>query len=233
MSNRWQGLKEAFLDFLFPPHCVNCGREGDWLCPACQNQLSFILPPLCPKCGRHLGNALHCTACQSLRIDGIRSVAYSEGILREAIHQFKYNGIQVLALPFGRMLYACWRSENIPADVLVPVPLHPQRIRQRGYNQSLLLAEQLSRYTGLPVDQTTLQRVKNTLPQVDLDARQRRENVTDAFQCTSASLAGKDIVLIDDVCTTGATLEACSDALKAQGARSVWGFTLGRARDAA
>jgi len=231
MSELWRNMKEALLDLLFPPRCVNCRREGEWLCRACQSQIEYVPPPICAKCGRHLASGEPCDACQALRIDAIRSVAYSEGALREAIHHFKYNGVQALAEPFGRILYAYWQTHDVSADILIPVPLHPRRLRERGYNQSLLLAEQLARRAGLPVDQIALRRVKYTRPQVELGPRERQENVADAFECVSSSLTGQKVVLIDDVCTTGATLEACSEALRARGVRSVWALTLARARE--
>jgi len=230
LASHWRKLTEALLDLLFPPRCVGCGREGEWFCQTCQSQLAFILPPVCPMCGLHLPVGSFCSQSHSPWLDAIRSVAYSEGALREAIHQFKYRGVRALALPFGKLLYGCWQIHEIPADVIVPVPLHPRRLRERGYNQSELLAEQLGRHTGVPVNCAVLRRVKHTLPQVGLNAQRRRENVADAFQAVSDSLADQRVVLIDDVCTTGATLEACSVALKTQGARSVWALTLGRAK---
>ena len=232
---RWRTVKEALLNLLFPPRCINCRREGEWLCAECRSRIEYVPLPICPKCGRRLANNQSCAAtcgdCRDVRIDAIRSVAYSEGVLRDAIHHFKYNGVQALAAPFGQMLYDYWQTQNIPADLLIPVPLHPRRLRERGYNQSLLLAEQLARRVGLPVDQAALRRVKHTRPQVGLGARERQENVADAFECVSSSLAGQRVVLIDDVCTTGNTLEACSQALKAQGVRSVWALTLARAKE--
>jgi len=118
----------------------------------------------------------------------------------------------------------------MPADVLVPVPLHTARLRERGYNQAALLAREMSRRVGLAVDEQTLVRQRATAPQVELDAAQRRENVRDAFHCSGNGLAGKRVLLIDDVCTTGATLEACAIALYDEGeARGVQALTLARA----
>ena len=115
----------------------------------------------------------------------------------------------------------------MPGEALVGVPLHPRRLRERGYNQSSLLAKELGKCVGLPVIEDCLIRVKQAQPQVKAaDVEQRRRNVADAFVCRDERVKGKRIVLIDDVCTSGATLESCAAALKNKGATSVWGLTL-------
>jgi ComF family protein len=117
----------------------------------------------------------------------------------------------------------------MPVDVVVPVPLHTARLRERGYNQAALLARELAQQAGLPIDEGTLVRKRATAPQVELNAKQRKENVHGAFYCSGNALTGKRVLLIDDVCTTGATLEACAVALYENGARSVQALTLARA----
>jgi ComF family protein len=118
----------------------------------------------------------------------------------------------------------------MPVDVLVPVPLHKNRLRRRGFNQAALLAHQLSREAHLEVDEQTLVRQRATASQIDLNPEQRKKNVHDAFQCTTSALANSRVLLIDDVCTTGATLEACAVALQDRGTQSVQALTLARAR---
>jgi len=157
-------------------------------------------------------------------------VAYFDGTLREAIHRFKYSNLQDLATPLGKLMSDYWEKSPLPAEIIVPVPLHPDRLRERGYNQATLLARELGKSIGLPIEKSSLARVRATLPQVELGAQERKENVRDAFRCANAELKDKRVLLIDDVCTTGATLEACSIALRQVGARSVWAFTLARAR---
>jgi ComF family protein len=115
-------------------------------------------------------------------------------------------------------------------DVIVPIPLHPKRQRQRGYNQATLLARELGAQLGRPVVEDTLRRTKATAPQVDLKFQERRDNVRDAFVCQNAGLAGKQVMLVDDVCTTGATLESAAIALQNIGVRAIWAYTLARAR---
>jgi ComF family protein len=141
----------------------------------------------------------------------------------------------VLAAPLGRLMAQGWAvlppAEVIP-DAVVPVPLHASRERERGYNQAALLAHELSSRVRLPVVEDVLVRARETVPQVGLDATERRANVLHAFQCSTTGLAGGRVLLVDDVCTSGATLEAASDALREGGVSSVWAYTLARARGA-
>jgi ComF family protein len=152
-----------------------------------------------------------------------------EGPLRQAIHHLKYSGRSSLAEPLGRFLTECWIAGPLPADLIVPVPLHKARLHERGYNQSTLLARQLARASGLPLAEEALKRIRATTPQVSLNAIEREANVRDAFEAHANLVVGRRILLVDDVCTTGATLDACSRALKQGGATSVWALTLARA----
>ena len=230
----WCAFRSRFLDFLFPPRCVGCRRVGTWLCAECLGKIPRVEPPFCSRCGGAVQAKAHglCVRCRTspLRIDCTRSVVYFEGVLREAVHQFKYNGRTVLAEPLGELMAAYLLQHPMPADVLVPVPLHPARLRGRGYNQAALLANEIGQQAGLAVDEQTLIRRRATAPQVELNAEQRRENVRAAFHCLGSRLVGQRVLLIDDVCTTGATLEACAIALEEEGgARSVQAMTLARA----
>lgn len=222
----------ALLDLLFPPRCVACGRAGAWLCAACLAQVDWLTPPLCPHCGEPLDPDERCPRGRRhlLLLDGLRSAAWHSGPLRVAIHRLKYRGQRVVAEPLGAILLQAWRLDPLPVDLLVPVPLHTTRLRERGYNQATLLARQLGRATGIGVDDRSLRRTRNTRSQVDLSAPERLANVEGAFSCRGRSLQGRAICLMDDLCTTGATLEACAAALRAAGARSVWGYTLARPR---
>jgi ComF family protein len=156
--------------------------------------------------------------------------------MRAAIHQLKYRGARHLAEPLGELLLETFDDIGDDtrigpsADVLVPVPLHSSRLAERGYNQSALLAAELSRATGLPVADGPLRRIRPTEPQMALPAERRRANVVGAFAVRSAELVGARVLLIDDVCTTGSTLEACAAALKAAGTLQVRALTLARVR---
>ncbi|MGD2146880.1 MAG: ComF family protein [Anaerolineae bacterium] len=146
------------------------------------------------------------------------------------MHKFKYEGLTVLAEPLGRLMVECWSRLPTLTDVLVPVPLHKSHLRTRGFNQAALLAYQLANHVHLPVDEKTLIRHRATASQFRLTTAERRENVSGAFRCLSDALSGKSVLVIDDVCTTGSTLEACALALMDGGARRVQALTLARAR---
>jgi ComF family protein len=235
-------FKIALIDLLFPPYCVACRRLGAWLCPACLAKIESIHPPICQRCGLPSGRdqaanpgMLICSHCQRapLQLDGLLAYAYHSGPLREAIHQFKYEDLRSLAGPLGKLMHDGWTMlapPNLEIDTIVPVPLHPARQRQRGYNQSVLLARELGVALARPVVEGVLIRTKATAPQVGLNALERRTNVQDAFQCVGSALSGKRVLLVDDVCTTGCTLESACLALRASGASSVWAYTLARAR---
>ncbi len=223
-------LKTGLLDLLFPLRCLGCGSEGALICPACSPSLPRIEPPSCLRCGTPLGKGKPCSTCVShpLTIDGIRSMFLFAGTARQAILQFKYKRLKAMAAPLGQLLAEFLRCAPLPGEVVVPVPLHPKRLRRRGYNQASLLANEIGKLTGLPVAEGTLVRLRDTVSQArTAGAAERRSNVRDAFGCPR-ELHGEKILLIDDVCTTGATLDACARTLKAAGAGSIWGLTAAR-----
>jgi ComF family protein len=230
---RWGRFRNALLDLVLPPHCAGCGQAGSLWCAACHSAVQLVHDPVCPHCGRPQRSDGSCPQCRHAQrpreIDGVRSAVIFEGPLRQAIHHLKYNGRSSLAEPLGSFLSARWQAGPLPADLIVPVPLHKARLRERGYNQSTLLARQLSRASGLPLIEETLTRIRATAPQITLNAAEREANVRDAFEARADLARGRRVLLVDDVCTTGATLAASSRALKAAGATSVWALTLARA----
>ncbi|HDQ72193.1 MAG TPA: ComF family protein [Chloroflexi bacterium] len=227
----WRDLSRQLLNLFFPPRCMGCGRVGVHLCADCSDLVPRVLSPFCVRCGDAVETGRFCKRCRvsPLRIESVRSVACFEGFIQEAIHHLKYDGHFALAEPLGGLMANYWAACGHPVDVVVPVPLHAQRLRERGYNQAALLAREMVHHAGLPVDERTLVRNRATASQIDLDAVQRKENVRDAFVCVDDRLAGKRVLLIDDVCTTGSTLEACAVALYEGGAQHVRALTLARA----
>jgi ComF family protein len=189
------------------------------------------MAPFCPRCGRPQASGIVCPDCwqRPTKIDGVRSPFRFDGAVRKSIHELKYRNLKAISPCLGELL-AYYLNENpLPGEVLVSVPLHPRRLRERGYNQSALLAKELGKSIDLPVIEACLVRVKQAQPQVRaVDVEERRRNVADAFVCRDDKATGKQIILVDDVCTSGATLESCAAALKDRGATSVWGLTLAR-----
>lgn len=224
-------LKRQATELFFPGSCVGCGKEGAFVCSLCRAKLPYIRGAVCSCCGRPITNADTCAECRSspLQVDGIRAPFSFDGIMRSAIHYFKYRRIRALAKPLAEFLYAYVQANGVRAEVLVPVPLHRDKLKERGYNQAELLARGLGKLTGWPVEAASLVRVKDAPPQArTASARERRQNVKGAFACKDTHLQGKAVLLIDDVCTTGATINACAEVLKKLPATSVWALTVAR-----
>lgn len=226
----------AGIDLIFPPRCGGCEQTGHRFCGVCQAALIKLTTPLCHWCGYPLNSANTCPSCQTTRpshppsaLTGIRSVAFFDGPLRHALHRLKYKRDVILADALARLLVEAWNEWALPGEVIIPVPLSERRLRERGYNQAGLLARAFAELTNLRYVPEAVTRIRYTETQVNLTAAQRRLNVAGAFQARASHVAGRAVVLIDDVCTTGATLQATAEAVRAAGAADVWGFTLGRA----
>ncbi|MGB5926504.1 MAG: ComF family protein [Dehalococcoidia bacterium] len=224
-------LIEVAVDSFFPRRCVGCGRVGGFLCPECLRKLPRLVPPFCPRCGRPQASGIVCPSCwqRPTEIDGIRSPFRFDEVVRKSVHELKYRNLKAISPCLAELLADYLKENPLPGEALVSVPLHPRRLRERGYNQSGLLARELGKRIGLPVIEDCLIRVKQAQPQVRaVDVEERRSNVADAFVCRDERVKGKETILIDDVCTSGATLESCAAVLKNRGATSVWGLTLAR-----
>ena len=232
----------AVFEFFLPSQCPCCGKfldEGrQGFCSKCLSEVRWIEPPFCSICGTpFISGEVEdhpCGACvvQRKYFRMARALAAFEGSLQGAIHRWKYEGKTHLT-PF----FAEWMAEGLnrywevrSIDFLIPVPLHPQRLRERGFNQALLLAESLSRRTGIPALKTILKKKKPTLPQVNLSGVEREKGLRGAFHVAQREeLLGKSVLLIDDVYTTGATVNECSKGLVKGGAERVDVLTLAHA----
>jgi ComF family protein len=222
-------LKRVALDLLFPPYCIGCGKEGSYICGRCERELSYISPPVCTLCGRPLLPGGSCPGCigQPTSLDGIRAPFLFEGIVRKAVHDLKYHNLRALVPVLAGYLKEYLMENPLPGDILVPVPIHRKRIHERGYNQSSLLARELGRLTSLPVEDSCLIRLTYIAPQAKLaSAAERQQNTVGAFACKDDRLKKKQVILIDDVSTSGATMNACAAALKTAGAAAVYGLAL-------
>lgn len=221
------------LDVLFPPRCAVCGAAGHLVCPTCAQQVEPVPAAICAHCGRVQPAATACcTVCERepSQLLQIRAAGLHTWPLRELIHLLKYEQRPDLAPALARYLAAAlaqpaWDGLRDRFDAVAPVPLHPERRRERGYNQAELLAAALCRRCCLPLRIDLIQRSRQTEQQVGLSAHERRINVEGAFTA-AAACQGLRLLLIDDVFTTGATLNACADAAVAAGAVLVCGLAL-------
>jgi ComF family protein len=228
---RMKRLSGLTLDLLFPRWCVGCGKEGELICDKCRRSMVRLVPPVCPKCGRPQASGVLCPSCVGWNssIDGIRSPFRFEGVARHAVHQLKYRNLRILSRPLAGMMHDYLVKAPVPSDTLVPVPLHPRRLRERGYNQSGLLADALGKLTSLPVIHDGLIRARYTPPQARTPSvERRRANLDGAFASAGECFKDRRVLLVDDVATSAATLEACAVALKYAGAASGWGLVLTR-----
>jgi ComF family protein len=240
------GFLRAAADVVMPPLCLNCRTplgSHDALCAACWRQIRFIRAPLCDRLGIPLpydasrdfaGNSGAAIVSAAALADPpdwdrARAVAQFGPVMRDLIHAFKYADRHDARALFGRWLTGAGAELLAEADVIMPVPLHRHRLMGRKFNQAALLAQEISRRTGVPADMLALTRVKATPPQVGLTEAERRRNLTGAFQVTAAArarVAGRKIVLIDDVITTGSTANASARVLRRAGAERVDVLTL-------
>ena len=225
---------QPLLDILYPPRCAGCQRTGSVVCSFCLSQMLPLPTPVCPRCGLPTPQAALCQECRYTPpfITALRAACAYEEPLRACIRALKYDGNTRLAEPLGLLLAQAYRRYDISANAMLPVPLHQERLAQRGYNHAALLAQVCARHLHIPYYEHLLVRYRATLSQVGLSPGERRQNVQGAFACAPAlargALYGKTLVIIDDVCTSGATLEACAAPLIAAGARAVWGLALAR-----
>ena len=232
----------ALLDFLVPPLCHVCrtfipDAGALHICPSCREQMPPVGHPLCQVCGipfQGVGTDHPCGRCikDTPAFDAARAALLYEGHSRDLINAFKYRNKTHLRRPLA-LLTAEGMTEFVMShspDLIVPVPLHVRRLRSRGFNQAVLLGEVLARQWRLPLARRALARNRWTEPQINLAAHERRDNVKGAFSVTDpAMVAGRHVLLLDDVLTTGSTAEECSRALKRAGAVEVVVVTVARA----
>lgn len=226
----WQDI---FLDIVFPKRCVDCGKEGGFVCFDCAGKIEMVKTTTCAVCGKISKSGQFCSACKvrwGLTFNGlIVAASYDIGPTKEMIHHLKYSGFTELAEPLAEMLYQALRNQIPRGDlVAVPVPLHKNKEAKRGFNQAELIVRVLSKKLRLHGG-CALVRTKDTETQVNLSRKLRQENLEGAFSCSDKALVkGKNILLVDDVATTLTTLNECAKALKDAGARKIWGAVVAR-----
>lgn len=222
--------KELIYDMLFPRRCPVCDGvlrfRKEYICPACLEKLTFIKAPFCMKCGKSLQEeGEYCFDCRNRRHLYVQGGAVFEyESVASSIYRFKYGGRQEYAVFFGRCMASALgeRMKRWHADALVPVPVHPSRRRKRGYNQAELLAEIISAHTGIPVRADLIARQKKTVPQKELDEKQRQNNLKKAFKILKNDVKLDTIVIIDDIYTTGSTIDTMTAVLYSAGVSRVY-----------
>ncbi len=228
-----RGLK-VVLDFLYPKRCPICENivipKGRLICKICYDELPFVVEPRCKKCGKPLGNMEkeYCYDCEkkTFHYESGYGLWIYDGKMKNSMSAFKYRGKREYADFFGQQLLLNYKNwiQAIGIQVIVPVPVHNKKLRKRGYNQAELLAEIVGSGTGIPVEEQ-LERCINTKPQKVLDNRERIYNLQNAFRINRKkkfSTKGKIMLLIDDIYTTGSTIEICTNALLEAGADKVY-----------
>ncbi len=225
-----QRLGDAALDLLYPPRCVVCHRSGLFLCAGCAGAMTEASSPRCSRCWQPNKGAELCRDCRSTppAYDGTRSAFVYAGPARTLVHALKYRQTTALASPMAAFMAELARQHELQVDVVMPVPLSGRRERTRGYNQAAVLGHALALELDLPLSKALVRR-RHTPPQArSADAESRRRNVSGAFACRGQEMARRRVLLVDDVTTTGATLDSCAGALKEAGAAAVWALTFAR-----
>lgn len=233
-------LFRAIQEVCFPSYCLGCavslaGCEPPLFCSVCSEEIVLIRKPLCPLCGRpyfsKAGDDSLCGTCldSSRYFDRARAVALYHGPLVRAIHALKYSGSYAVLPTFAALFTLFSTPSHASHDLIIPVPLHPLRLKERGFNQSLLLARSFFPGQRRRIAVDLLLRHRNTVPQTGLTAIARRKNIRGAFAVTKKErVSGRSVLLVDDVYTTGTTVNECARVLKSAGALGVEVMTLAR-----
>lgn len=232
---------QKIIDLLLPPRCLKCGKilgTGGGLCPDCFNEITFIAKPYCSRCGNPLpaqarGREMlcgHCLADSRSPFRLSRSAVYYDEYSKPLILNFKFRDHTENASLLARWMWLGGKDIFAAGvDVIVPIPLHYTRLIKQRYNQSALLAGELGRLCGVPVDVRAVVRHRKTKPQVEFSGHERVKNVKNAFSVKyPAVLKGRRVLLLDDVMTTGSTLRECAKAILKAGAVSVDALTVAR-----
>jgi len=230
-----------FVDLLFPIECLDCGREGEWLCAGCFLKIKIVDRQVCQGCGRFGLNGAVCSHCKpDWALDRVlAALDYDRMIPAKLIKTLKYGFVKDVSLVLAKIFLKFYHSSKLQGLVpdfggrriiFIPVPLHPKRLRWRGFNQSELIARPIAQALGGELLNGVLIRAKNVLPQTKFKGAERLKNIEGCFKFIGEAnqIKGKIVILVDDVITTGATMNECAKALKLAGAKKVWGFAIAR-----
>lgn len=218
------------MDVVFPKSCPMCDEvmeRGRLICKKCEPKLVYIAEPKCKKCGKQIDSdeAEYCEDCGKTNHyyrKGIAAFQYND-MVSHSIYRFKYHNRRTYAEFYGSAIAAKYREEieRWHADVIIPVPIHERKMIKRGYNQAELIAKELGKNLGIKVDGNYLKRVVNTRPQKEMSRSERKKNMEKAFKISNSVVKYRKIILVDDIYTTGSTVDACAKVLLAAGACEV------------
>lgn len=232
------------LDLIFPKYCLGCGKENFYVCGDCLHQIPVLSNITCFLCGHRSPTGYVCKKCKDKfqpTLNGLLvSSDWNSLFLRQIIYEYKYHFVKELADPLVRVIIKFFQSnqfENLLSNnsILIPVPLHKRRLVWRGFNQAELLAQKINQHFYTPLNNEVLERSRYSLPQVEIENQNdRRKNIKGAFRISNkfnnnfTDLKNKTVVLVDDVCTTSATLEECARVLKPLKPKEIWGLVIAR-----
>lgn len=225
------------LDVVFPKQCLKCGQDDLWLCNQCFDNIKILKHQTCPIC-RIKNNGETCKLClNNTNIDGLLvATSLNKILIQQLIHNFKYKYITDLKLPLSNLLLKVFNNHrnnfiisNADKYIIIPIPLHKKRLRERGFNQSNLLALNVAKKTKFVYKPNFIYRCKYTETQTKLSRKERINNIKTAFKLNkSLDFINKNVIIIDDVATSLATLEECAKVLKKVGAKKIWGLVIAR-----
>lgn len=234
MKKRLKKIYNFILDLIFPIYCLGCQKEGFWLCQNCFNKIKINDELQCPVCKNKSPQGKVCKKCENLTfLSGLWIAAdYNEEIIKNSIHILKYKFAFDITRSIAQILVRFINNNKFILKndfIIVPVPLHKKRFLLRGFNQSELLAKEISKTFSLKLSSQNLIRIKYTQAQVELDKKDRENNIKNAFFIKKPlEFSGKSVILIDDVYTTGSTMNECAKVLKQAGVKEVWGLVIAR-----
>lgn len=221
------------MEILYPETCHFCGKVcKEKICPECAKKIEYIQEPRCKRCGKPIRYeetefCADCAKSPAFYEQG-RSVWLHKGPVRWSIYQFKYHNRRIYGEFYAEEMYRLYgdKLKEWGIELILPIPLHKRRKRKRGYNQAELIAKHLGKISGIPVETRAVVRVQNTKPQKELNDKQRKKNLREAFRITKEWKTPKNILLIDDIYTTGNTIDAVAKVLKEKGNHKVWFLTI-------
>lgn len=228
--------KKIILDLFFPKFCLGCGAEGNYLCKDCLSVVDILESQFCPGCQKRVMDGKICPSCKKfIKLNGLFfAVSYQNKLVKKMIARFKYEPFakelkESLTLLITTHFQLCEKSLAFSDFCLISVPLENRRLKWRGFNQSEEIAKELVKFLKIPLLSDVLYKSKGTPPQMELSAEARKENIKGAFSLKNREkIIGRKILLIDDVYTTGSTMNECAKILKEAGAKEVWGVAVAR-----